>query len=120
MSSVEIPDPRTTEKAPTTTRLIRQGDILLKLVSRLPRNSTKLDDNVLARGETTGHAHRIVGGDLYRSPGSNQLLVVVSEEEATLVHEEHKHLQIPKGTYRVINQREYDPLQERRTRVVRD
>ncbi len=93
--------------------IVRQGDVLLKSRSSLPRGSRKISDEVLARGETTGHSHRIVGAQVYRAP-SDRLLVVV-EGEASLVHEEHKHLQIPKGIYEVIHQREYDPLQHQRT-----
>jgi hypothetical protein len=93
--------------------IVRQGDVLLRSRSSLPRGSRKTSDNVLARGETTGHSHRIEGAKVYRSP-SDRLLVVV-EEEASLVHEEHKQLQIPKGIYEVIHQREYDPLQRQRT-----
>jgi hypothetical protein len=98
--------------------LIRQGDVLLRKVAHLPKRSKEIQDCILARGETTGHSHRIVGARVYKSPANRTLLVV--DEEASLVHEEHKHIQIPPGTFEVIQQREYDPAQVQHRRFVRD
>jgi hypothetical protein len=93
------------------TNLARQGDILLRRISRMPANVTEVRDNVLARGEVTGHSHRIVGAKVFRN-GNQQLLVEVPEA-ATLVHEEHAPISLDAGIYEVVRQREYDPLAER-------
>lgn len=92
-------------------QLFRQGDILLRKVDRLPADAKRIDDLVLARGEATGHSHRLEGGRVFRT-GNGQLLVQV-EEEAKLVHEEHRQIQIPQGTYEVVRQTEYNPIAER-------
>jgi hypothetical protein len=120
MSEIEetISDRPVLQEKTAVPKLLRQGDVLLKLVPRLPRGSKKVGDNVLARGETTGHSHRMMGGEVYRTP-SNQTLVLV-RDEASLVHEEHKQIEVPKGIYRVIQQREYDPRAEQRRRFVLD
>ena len=46
--------------------------------------------------------------------GSGQLLVVVEEATAKLVHEEHGVIEVPRGTWEVVRQREYSPQALRR------
>ena len=92
-------------------QLFRQGDVLLRQISGLPSGVEKVNDSVLARGEATGHSHRIEGGRVFRT-GNGQLLVQV-EKEAELVHEEHRQITIPQGTYEVVRQIEYNPIAER-------
>jgi len=75
-----------------------------------PRARGKTTDLVLARGEATGHAHRIETdgfAEAYSKDGNLFLRVVGSP--AKVVHEEHRTIQLPPGTYRVWRQREYDP-----------
>ena len=71
----------------------------------------------LAEGEVTGHAHRI-------SSNTSQLVEVggerflINSEGVTLVHEEHKPVEIPPGTWKVGIVREYDWLNEMERQVV--
>jgi hypothetical protein len=39
----------------------------------------------------------------------NELFLEVKELSATLVHEEHRAIELPQGLYRVSKQREYRP-----------
>lgn len=98
--------------------LYRHGDLLVADVPSLPKGAQPLAHLVLATGELTGHAHRIAERDaaqLFRA--ADTLYLQVTAERATLVHQEHAPISLPRGTYRVWRQREYTP---REIRVVRD
>lgn len=96
-----------------TKNLLRQGDVLLRRASiSLPSDATTVQDKILARGETTGHSHRIEGQARVVRSGNGQLLVQV-DGEAALVHEEHGRIDLEPGIYEVVGQREYDPVAER-------
>ncbi|RZJ87807.1 MAG: hypothetical protein EOO60_11810 [Hymenobacter sp.] len=90
--------------------LYRHGDVLLAAVPALPAAAQPAPGLVLAHGELTGHAHRI------REAGAAQLFtqgaltyLQVTAAKATLVHEEHRPIELPTGVYRVWQQREYTP-----------
>ena len=95
-------------------QIIRQGDVLLR---RTTKPSTgvfeEVKDKVLARGEVTGHMHRIVGEKARVLRSSTGQMLVELQEPAQLVHEEHGHIELDAGTYEVIRQREYNPIEER-------
>jgi hypothetical protein len=91
--------------------LKRQGDILLEKIDELPEvghtpflQRKVVEDKVIARGEVTGHAHKLVGGVLYSQAG---LLYAVAEAPAEVVHDEHASLELEPGVWLVHNQREY-------------
>lgn len=89
--------------------LKRQGDILLQKVNERPRQDgeTRLvADGVIARGEVTGHAHTLQGGQLFSRYG---LLYAVVEDGASarVVHDEHGDLELEDGVWLVRNQVEY-------------
>ena len=79
---------------------------------------------VLARGEVTGHRHAFHGGNvvmfrddaLARDMPSELYVghIRVKGESAELRHEEHDTITLPKGTYRVRRQREFDGLEAAR------
>lgn len=90
----------------------RQGDILLLRIESLPVEASeqKIPDRiVLAYGEVTGHAHAIASSEakLYVR-GSENFIVV--PQEASLVHEEHNTITLRAGVYKIIRQREYEPV----------
>lgn len=90
--------------------LVRHGDVLVQRAKSLPKSARKRPGLILAHGEATGHSHRIKergAACLYSS--SSGLFLVVSADKATLVHDEHKPIELPKGVYRVWRQREYFP-----------
>ena len=94
-------------------KLLRQGDVLLVRVDVMPalHGAVEEEDRILARGEATGHNHRITGPAKVLRSG--QQLYVLAEQEAELVHEEHDTIRVPQGIWRVVRQREYDPTAER-------
>ena len=106
--------------------LYRHGDVLVQRIDAIPAGAREVPGTVLARGELTGHSHRIAEGDgrasLLRA-GADLFLRV--ERTATLVHDEHRPIELEPGLYRVWRQREYVPEsasdpQRVRFRPVRD
>jgi hypothetical protein len=99
-------------------QLYRHGDVLVERIERIPVAAIKRPHLVLAEGEITGHVHRIAdpaSAELYELEAERYLRVVSST--ATLLHEEHGPINLPRGNYRVWRQREYSP---REVRLVRD
>lgn len=93
----------------------RHGDVFIAACDSIPAEAKPLPHLILAEGEITGHAHRILERDaaeLFR--GADQLYLRVRGNGATLTHEEHRAISIPQGTYRVWIQREYTPREIRR------
>lgn len=117
--------------------IIRQGDVALVTVSKLPEGATLAPDQekkiVLAWGEVTGHHHRIedhvssVGpaaaaemvealiarckAKLYEHKGDRYLVV---EEPVNLTHEEHTKHTLAPGIYELPVQVEYSTEMLRR------
>lgn len=98
--------------------LFRHGDVLIQKISALPKEARRLRHRTLAHGELTGHSHQIQESErvaLWQS--RNELFLRIEAPHATVVHQEHAPIEIPKGIYRVWRQREYTP---ERIVVVRD
>lgn len=97
----------------------RQGDIyFVKLDEEIdPAKGAPVKNGVIAKGETTGHAHRVAPSSL--NAGAALLLLDramylrAPEAGATIVHDEHLPIELPKGTYAVVNQQEFDGLRWR-------
>lgn len=98
----------TTTKTSTTTKKYRQGDVLLIAVDSIPKGKKK--NNVLARGEHTGHFHAATTPAVVTLVGDEQY--IFSEEDFSIAHQEHEDLSIPAGKYKVRIQRELDLLGE--------
>jgi hypothetical protein len=96
-------------------KIWRHGDVLIGAVDDVPAGARPLSHVILARGEVTGHSHRIAergAAQLYEINGVLYLDVVAAL--ATLIHEEHGPITLPQGRYRVWIQREYAPGEIRR------
>jgi hypothetical protein len=95
--------------------LIQQGDVLIKKTS-FEVEEGRVETEVLAEGEATGHAHRIHGGRtaVHVVAGIMYLKVL---EACQVIHEEHKPVDVPPGTYEVYGVREYDHFEEEARRV---
>jgi hypothetical protein len=94
----------------------RHGDVLIAAIDQLPQDLVLENGATLARGEATGHSHHFADPsviELFRGLDGLLYLKVVADE-AQLVHEEHQALSIPRGVYRVWQQREYSPQAIRR------
>lgn len=92
----------------------RQGDVFIISTDAVPPEATPRRP-VLAEGEVTGHAHRLATTDAAAVLGFEGLLFLsVSGDEATVLHQEHAPVTIPRGNYIVRIQREYHPKEIRR------
>jgi hypothetical protein len=88
----------------------RQGDVLFAAISALPSEAGRKHGLILARGEFSGHSHRIAepgAAELWQAGPT--LFLSILAEQATVVHEEHGPIRLPRGLYRVWQQREYTP-----------
>ncbi|MBX9671620.1 MAG: hypothetical protein K2X93_28785 [Candidatus Obscuribacterales bacterium] len=85
---------------------------MVRSVEKIPGAAQKKPGNILAMGEITGHSHRVKGeSQLFELDG--QLFLRVLSDTATLTHEEHGPISLPKGEYLVWRQREYSPQELR-------
>lgn len=95
----------------------RQGDVFLSAVDAIPAEAQKQKGGTLAYGEVTGHSHVI--DDLEQAEvlvtPEGEMYVRVHGERVALLHQEHGPIEVPKGDYRVVIQREETPDQ-----VIRD
>jgi hypothetical protein len=84
-------------------------------VSEIPIGLETSIDNVLARGEATGHAHRVQGAQVLLQNGI-PAYIMVEGMGTSLTHEEHGVVPLVPGAYKILSQREFDPYDE----VIRD
>ncbi len=90
--------------------LYRHGDVLIRGIATLPVGAQKRVGTTLAHGEITGHSHRIQQSNAVQLwVHGSDLFLEVKEPSATLIHEEHRAIELPQGLYRVWRQREYRP-----------
>lgn len=92
--------------------IYQQGDVILVKIDEIKEGAKKLDHLILAEGETTGHSHRITAGEVMLYDSRVGLLLEVSSDTATLTHEEHGPIAIPRGVWQVRRVREYDHFNE--------
>jgi hypothetical protein len=99
-------------------KAFRQGDVSILAVKDVPKQARRVKGElVLARGELSGHSHRIVDGkaSLHRAL-PDRLFLRVESRSARLFHEEHEDVRLPRGNYEIRRQREFDPFGGRRGR----
>ena len=88
----------------------QQGDVTIKPVG-IPQAAQRVNVNILADGEATGHAHRVVGdAELLRM--GDRLFLRVLGGDVRVIHEEHKEIPLPPGEYEIGRVREYDHVAE--------
>jgi hypothetical protein len=94
--------------------LVRQGDVFIVPVAQLPAGLTGTRP-VLAEGEVTGHAHRVADPATAQVfTGKGGLFLEVTAACATVIHDEHAPVTLPRGSYEIRIQREYHPKEIRR------
>jgi hypothetical protein len=83
---------------------------MIAAIDKIPAGARRLPSSVLAHGEITGHSHRVeTSGSAEIWQIRDMLFMRVVTDSAAIVHEEHKRITIPRGIYRVWQQREYTP-----------
>jgi hypothetical protein len=89
----------------------RQGDLLFEKIDRIPKKAVKRNTDIILEGEATGHAHRLVNGELFRGPGlrwERDFDVFINAGSRTeIVHEEHGTIGLEPGKWKVTRQREH-------------
>jgi hypothetical protein len=94
----------------------QQGDVLLKLVDKVPDGATRLDHLILTQGEVTGHAHVAHGeGVAILEVESGRYLC--APVGGTVLHPEHRPVLLPPGIYRVERVVEWDHFGQRNGQV---
>lgn len=105
-------------------KMYRQGDVLLLAIDAIPADASQVKTGgriVLAYGEVTGHAHAIDDKQAteYRSKTAVPIFDYECERflqvavKAELRHDEHATIEVPAGSYAIIQQREYTPTEIR-------
>jgi hypothetical protein len=87
----------------------RQGDVLIERAAEIPSTARKLKRLILASGDSTGQRHTIKeykAAELYQGE-RDEMFLRVTADQATVVHPEHRPINLPRGTYRVWKQREF-------------
>lgn len=75
------------------------------------KNRKIIPDNIVAKGEATGHAHRFgEGATVYEEDA--QIHVMVQGKAAPLQHEEHKTIPFAPGDWTTGIKQEYDHFAE--------
>jgi hypothetical protein len=97
----------------------RQGDIYFVKLDELihSERATPVKNGIIAKGETTGHAHRvsqssIAAGALLSLVG-RAMFLHSPEAGTTIVHDEHGSIELPAGSYAFVPQQEFDGLRWR-------
>lgn len=103
----------------TTRPFWRQGDIYFVKLDNEPdlEGATPVQTGIIARGEETGHMHRISSSSLADGATlallGGSMYLRATQAGATIVHNEHGPIELPTGVYAVVNQQEFDGLQWR-------
>lgn len=107
----------------------RQGDVTLHHVKQIPTNLIPVKGNIIALGEHTGHRHFFnTKQECVFKDNKDQMYVNLTQDtelvhsgpdlkpvhdmETAKLQDKHLMLTIPKGTYLVHNEKEYDPFDE--------
>lgn len=95
--------------------IYRHGDVDIIQINELPPNLQKHDNLTLAFGEATGHHHTLVAEPemafVFVDEKGNKFFEAKADIKIT--HQEHKTLEIKKGYYKVLIEKEYNPFDEK-------
>lgn len=109
-----------------------QGDVDIREIGKIPKSAKLLDTKTVMYGEKTGHHHTFSGGQvLVYEPTQNETMsirdgsesvqiqkYVQVKQQATIQHQEHAPQIIPKGNYAILQEREWDVLENQLRRVI--
>jgi len=106
-----------------------QGDVDIREIKSIPKSAKLLDTKTVMYGEQTGHHHTFDGQVLVYEPTKDATIKVRNEhvsiqkyvllvQDTKLIHQEHATQVIPKGTYAILQEREWDVLENQIVRVM--
>ena len=87
----------------------RQGDIGFVKCDEIPKGAKAQKDGIIARGEVTGHTHRIKNSNMGTLKVLAGAAYLCAKKRMSIVHEEHNTINLPPGNWMVIRQREWTP-----------
>lgn len=93
----------------------QQGDLIIKESKSTKKEYGKqLSHLILQKSDVSNHKHQLIRGDaiLYKGKNKDEFYLKVNSDTIELIHEEHKSIIIPKGTYYVYGVREFDPFED--------
>ena len=88
----------------------RHCDIMIERAETIPTGVRRMQNTVLAYGESTGHSHRVETPEKAQQwlmPTGERFLEIF--KTTRVIHEEHHPITLEPGIYRVWQQREYTP-----------
>jgi hypothetical protein len=85
--------------------MYRHGDLLVEKIDELPKKLKTVKSGILVSSISTNHKHLVVGGDIL---ANGEKFYIRVAKKATLRHDEHKDIELPKGFYQVIRQIEFN------------
>lgn len=89
--------------------VMSQGDVTFIPVKAFPKSVKRITDGVIAKGETTGHSHRVgtlESAELYEMEG--KMFLKVGDEGVSIVHEEHAPVTLDPGNYEIHIDQSFD------------
>ena len=109
-------------------RTFRHGDVDGIGIDEIPKDVRLLDTKTIMYGEASGHHHTFDGQILVYEPQSPHYIKVDGEQRqivkyidvqktASLVHQEHPAKSVAEGKYAILQEVEFDPLEQQIKRV---
>ena len=118
--------------------MYRHGDLLITRINAVPQSAINISSKIIAEGEVSGHKHKLVGqATIGILPGREAGTTIIgrvesgdvsinripelyfsASEDVKLTHEEHKTLELPRGSYKVTKEREFNPFEDLTTGVL--
>lgn len=106
----------------------RHGDVDGIPIQSIPSDANPSENKTVMYGEQSGHHHTFNGQVLVYEPTKPTFLEVEGEQrqvqkyvqvlgKAELTHQEHATKEIPEGTYAILQELEFDPLEQQIRRV---
>lgn len=107
----------------------RHGDVDGIAIHLIPSDAKPVENKTVMYGEQTGHHHTFSGQVQVFEPLKPTFIEVEGEQrqvlkyvqvsgKAELTHQEHKTTQIPEGSYAILQEMEFDPLEQQIRRVM--
>jgi hypothetical protein len=98
-------------------RKYQHGDVIIKSFTGKVEGKV-LKTNILVQSDTTSHKHQLKNGKfVLRQKNQDEFFLNVTSP-TSIVHEEHKAINIPNGKYRITFIREYDHFLKETRRVI--
>jgi hypothetical protein len=92
--------------------MFQQGDVNIYQIDQLPDGAVQRSSTVVREGEVTGHAHRIVGGEVEMFELGDRIFARILSGDCSIVHEEHGAIPLGEGLYEFGPTHEYDHFAE--------